>query len=84
MGIDGQRRQPLVLPAAHLAGLEHGQKRHLRLVDLIPMHKAPARRREIRRAFDEIEEGNGNLFAGDRGHGVIISQASGYQPGIVN
>ena len=54
----------------HFAGLKHGQKRHLRLVDLIPMHEAPAGDCEICRAGDEREEGSGNLFTGDRGHRV--------------
>jgi hypothetical protein len=49
--------RPSTSTAAPLAGLDHGQKRHLRFVDLVPMHKAPAGRGEIRHAGDEIEEG---------------------------
>ena len=61
----------------HLAGLEHGQERQLRLVDLIPMHEPPAGRGEIRGAGDEVEEGDGDLFAGDGGHGDSRFQLSG-------
>jgi hypothetical protein len=56
------------LAAALLAGLEHGQKRHLRLVHLVPMHEAAAHGGEIRGAFDEIEEGHGDLLAGNGRH----------------
>lgn len=58
-------------PAAHLAGLEYGQKRHLRLIGLIPNARSAGSSPRNSRAFDEIEEGSGNLFAGDHSHRVF-------------